>query len=178
ELRKQMLASIGRSPALESLTTLNSGWRDQILESAKAAGIFDSLTVGHQERYAQLLASIGKSPVMEQAFKDWKLKLPEGLVEQMAAYQAGLLADLASAVPVEADDEESDVWFGAESWSRLVWEMVTILKCAELMTAGMVTAKYGMDAPIPSMVLYLLGMVIAAGELAAHFAEDAFDGDD
>lgn len=175
QLHEQMNAAIGKSPALESMTTLSAGWREQILKSARAAGLYDTFTARNHERYSQLLASIGRSPAMEQAFKNWKLKLPEGLAEQMAAYQAGLLADLTSTIPAEADDDEVDkVWFGAESWSRLVWEMVTILKCAELITTGMTAARAELDAPFPDGVLYLLWIFIAAGELAAHFAKDAF----
>ncbi|MDX6589777.1 MAG: hypothetical protein QOI84_1051, partial [Solirubrobacterales bacterium] len=90
-----------------------------------------------------------------------------------------MLADIASWMPGDAvEDEADEVWFGAESWARLVWEMVTILKCAELMTAGMIGAKAKLGAPFPDGVLYLLAIFIAAGELAAHFAKDAFDSED
>lgn len=199
ERRKQILASVAKSSAL-AFTGQQEMMRDRILEAARRSQVFtafnepsrewrdqilknvdmSSLLGAHQhERLRQLIVSCMKSPAMEQAFQSWKLNLPLGFAEQMATYQAGLLANFASEVPADAAEGESgDAWFGAESWSRLVWEMVTILKCAELMTAGMVTAKYGMNAPIPGMALYLLGMFIAAGELAAHFAEDAFDGDD
>ena len=114
---------------------------------------------------------------MEQAFRSWEINLPPGIADQMAFFQAGLLADFASIAPVEVS-EEGEVWFGAESWSRLLFEMVAILKCAELMTAGMLAAKEGLGAPIPSAVMYLLYMFVAAGELAAHFAKDALDGTD
>jgi hypothetical protein len=97
----------------------------------------------------------------------------------MATFQTGLLADIASRIPADAtEDEANEVWFGAESWARLIWEMVTILKCAELMTAGMTAAKAKLGAPFPDGVLYLLWIFIAAGELAAHFAKDAFDPED
>jgi hypothetical protein len=70
-------------------------------------------------------------------------------------------------------DAADEVWLGADSWARLVWEMVAILKCAKLMTAGMTGAKMELNAPFPTGVIYLLAIFIAAGELAAHFAQPA-----
>jgi hypothetical protein len=172
-LNDQILKT-ARKPALEMLTGQSHQWRDRILEAFDASSILDSFSAQHRVRHQELLASIGKSSVLEQAFRGWKVNLPPGLADQMAFFQAGLLADLASTAPVEVS-EEGEVWFGAESWSRLHFEMVAILKCAELMTTGMLAAKGGLGAPIPSTVMYLLCMFIAAGELAAHFAKDALD---
>jgi hypothetical protein len=176
ETRGQILKTVGKQPALAAIAGQQREWQEQMLKAFKAPSGLSSLNSQQQERHRQLVASIGKSPAIEEAFRNWKVTLPPGLADQMANFQTGLLADIASSVPVGAVDDGSDeVWFGAESWSRLVWEMVTILKCAELTASGMVTAKYGLGAPIPSMVIYLLAMFIAAGELAAHLAEDAFE---
>jgi hypothetical protein len=171
-LSDQILKSARSSPALEMLTGQSHQWRGRIFEALDKSSVLDSFTAQHRTRHQELLASIGKSSAMEQAFRSWKTSFPPGLADQMAVFQAGLLADWASTAPDEVSEEEK-VWFGAESWSRLHFEMVAILKCAELMTAGMVAAKEGLGAPIPSAVMYLLYMFIAAGELAAHFAKDA-----
>jgi len=164
----------GRSPALAKLTGHNREWRDKVLQMVDASSILDSWSAQRQDRYRQLLAAVGNSAALDQAFKNWTIALPPGVADQMAAFQARLLANMASAAPAElVDEEQGEVWFGAESWSRLYFEMVTILRCAELMTAGMFAAKEGLGAPIPPAVLYLLYMFIAAGELAAHLAKDA-----
>jgi hypothetical protein len=170
----QILKTARSSPALEMFTGQSHQWRGKIFEALDKSSVLDSFTAQHRARHQELLASIGKSSAMEHAFKNWKINFPPGLADQMAVFQAGLLADWASTAPVEVS-EEGEVWFGAESWSRLLFEMVVILKCAELMTAGMFAAKEGLGAPIPSAVMYLLYMFIAAGELAAHFAKDALD---
>jgi hypothetical protein len=176
--REQLLAAVGRSPALAAITGRQHEWQDQMLKAFEASSVLDSLNLQQQERHRQLVEAIGMSPAIEQAFANWKVTLAPGLVDQMAAFQTGVLADIAARIPDYAvEDEADEVWFGAESWARLVWEMVTILKCAELMTAGMTAAKAKLGAPFPDGVLYLLWIFIAAGELAAHFAKDAFEDD-
>jgi hypothetical protein len=173
-MRDQILKAVGKSSALETFTGQSRKWQEQVLKAADTSSALDSFSAQQRDRHRHLLAAVGKSPALEQAFRNWKMTLPSGLADQMAVFQAGLLADMASAAPVEVvDEEQGEVWFGAESWSRLYFEMVTILKCAELMTAGMTAAKGGLGAPIPAAVLYLLFMFIAAGELAAHLAKDA-----
>jgi hypothetical protein len=177
--REQLLAAVGKSPALMAFTGRQREWQEQMLKAFNASSVLASLDLQQRERHRQLVESIGKSSAIQQAFANWKVTLPPGLVDQMATFQAGLLADIASRIPADAtEDEANEVWLGAESWARLVWEMVTILKCAELMTAGMTAAKAKLGAPFPDGVLYLLWIFVAAGELAAHFARDAFSEDD
>lgn len=92
----------------------------------------------------------------------------------IARYAAGVIAEAEAAVDAtsEADfsDDEGGVWFGVESWSALVWELVTLLKALEFITTGMWAAKGVLKAPIPISVLYLASMAVVAGELAARFA--------
>jgi hypothetical protein len=172
--RDQILSAVGKSPALAAITGRQHEWQDQILKALKASSVLDSLNLRQQERHRQLVEALGRSPAIEQAFTNWKVTLPPGLVDQMVAFQTRMLADIAARIPDDTvADEPDEVWFGADSWARLVWEMVAILKCAELMTAGMTGAKMELNAPIPSGVIYLLAIFIAAGELAAHFAQPA-----
>ncbi|MFL5897700.1 MAG: hypothetical protein ACJ76D_04460 [Solirubrobacterales bacterium] len=171
--RDQLLSVVGKSPALAAITGRQHEWRDQILKAFKASSVFDSLNLQQQERHRQLVEAIGKSPALEQVFANWKVTLPPGLVNQMAVFQIGMLTDIAAPIPDTVEGEADKVWFGAESWARLVWEMVAILKCVELMTAGMTGAKMELNAPTPRGVIYLLAIFIAAGELAAHFAQPA-----
>jgi hypothetical protein len=174
QIRERALLAVGKSLALEAFTSRSTEWREQILRSARTSGLLDSLNSRQQEFQDQLLASIDTSRAMERMYRNWKLRLPSGLAEQMVSYQARLIADFASETQVGVVDEEStEAWFGAESWDRLVWEMVTILKCAELMAAGMTAAKAKLGAPFPDAILYLLWIFIAAGELAAHLTKGA-----
>jgi hypothetical protein len=174
----QILKSTGSSPILEIATGQSRQWRDQILKSLNASSALN-LFGGRDRQLQQIVATMGQSSAMELAYRSWKVSLPIGIANQMAAFQADLLVDLASGTQGDgAADDEGEVWFGAESWSRLLFEMVAILRCAELMTTGLVTAKEGLGAPVPAAVLYLLYMFIAAGELAAHFAKDALAGID
>jgi hypothetical protein len=177
--RKQILATVGKSPALAAIIGHQREWQEQMLKTFEASAALSSLSFQQQERHRQLVEAIGNSPAIEQAFANWKVTLSPGLLGQMVTFQSELLVDIASRIPPDAiEDETDEVWFGADSWARLVWEMVAILKCAELMTAGMTAAKAKLGAPFPDGVLYLLWIFIAAGELAAHFANDAFSSEE
>ena len=125
------------------------------------------------------LSSIG-------ALGDWRSIVSPGFTKALSGYEDGLLARYAAGVVAEAeavadsapefdleDDAEQAIWLGAESWSALVHDLVTTLKAVELITAGMVGAKEGLDAPIPTGVMILIYMAIASAEFAAHLAAPA-----
>lgn len=175
----RILKAAGRSRTFETFTGQNGMWLGQVQKTMGDSAFFASFGPHQLGRHRQLLAAVGKSPAIENAFRSWKVTLPVGMAEQMANFQSRILADVVIELPPFIDEEDSDQpWFGEESWSRLVFHMVAILKAAELMTAGMAGAKMELHAPVPSGVIYLLGIFIAAGELAAHFAEPAAKGRD
>ncbi len=110
------------------------------------------------------------------------VKVPAGFYESLRLYEDGLFSRLAAGVVAEAEavaaddaevavDENDVVWLGAESWTVLVWELLTILKALELVTAGMWVARGAFKAPVSSSALYLASMALVAGEFAGRFAE-------
>jgi hypothetical protein len=165
--------AIRSSGVMDSFTAGQNGkWLEYVRGTLNSSTLFASFGAQQQERHRQLLAAVGKSPAIEQAFHAWKVTLPPGVAEQMADFQSRVLAEAAIESPPFVDEESvAEPWLGEESWFRLVFHMVAVLKCVELVTAPMTGAKMGLKAPIPSGVLYLLAIFIAAGELAAHFAD-------
>jgi hypothetical protein len=110
------------------------------------------------------------------------INVPLGFYKSLRVYEDGLLSRYAAGVVAEAEgvaaesidvdlDEDGAVWFGAESWSALVWELVTILKVLELTTTGMWAAKGLLKAPVPIGILYVTSVALVAGELAGRLAE-------
>lgn len=169
-----ILKAIGGSGALEAFTGRNGKWLEQVQKTVENSAFFAPFGAQQKERHHQLLAAVGKSPAIEQAFRSWKVTLPPGMAERMASYQARVLADvIVDSPPYVGEDGFGAPWFGEESWSQMVFHLIAILRCAEWLMAAMVAARGGLKAPIPMAVLYLLGLAIATGELAAHFAEPA-----
>lgn len=169
-----ILKAIRGSGVMDSFSGQTGKWLEYVRSTFDSSALFASFGAQEEARHRQLLAAVGRSPAIEQAFRVWQVTLPPGMAEQMADFQNRVLAEAAIESPPHAyEGNFVEPWFGEESWSRLVFHMVALLKCAELVTAGMAGAKMGLNAPIPSGVLYLLAVFIAAGELAAHFAEPA-----
>ncbi len=169
-----VLKAIADSGVLGAFGGQNGKWLEQVRSTFDNSAVLASFGAQQKERHRELLAAVGGSPAIELAFRTWQVTMPPGMAERMAEFQGRVLAEAAVGSPPLADKETlAEPWFGEESWSKLVFHMVAVLKCAEMITAGMTGAKMGLNAPIPSGVLYLLAIVLAAGELAAHFAEPA-----
>ncbi len=171
---ERLLETLKGTGVFDAFTGQSGKWLEQVRKTFDSTALFASLGFEQQERHRQLLAAVGGSPAIEEAFRTWQVTFPPGVAERMADFQSRVLAEAAAeSSPDLAEEAYNGPWFGEESWSRLVFHMVAVLKCAELATAGMTGAKMGLRAPIPSGVLYLLAIVLAVGELAAHFAEPA-----
>jgi hypothetical protein len=55
-------------------------------------------------------------------------------------------------------------WFGARSWSSLLWELSVLLHGFEALLVCMAAARECLDAPVPTAVLYLAGTLVVLGQ--------------
>ncbi|MHB1570674.1 MAG: hypothetical protein ACYC0H_15920 [Solirubrobacteraceae bacterium] len=125
----------------------------------------------NQERVTALFDSSALRILRDDPTRWGAFVTPE-VIAQVDAYQDELIdrvADASNADSVE-DGSESGAWFGALSWTGLLWEIEGIIKALEVLTAGLTAANMLESVP-PTVLIALLLMLCTAAEFALWLAK-------
>ena len=142
----------------------------------RAIDVIDSptmrLILGNQQRISLVFQSPLLRLLREQPAR-WDALVTPSVVAQVESYQADLIVRVAEASESEQEEGgQAPAWFGAPSWSVLLWEIEGLLKALEVLTSALTAGKMALDAPIPTAVIALLLMLCAAAEFSLWLAKN------
>jgi hypothetical protein len=158
--RQRALNEAVNTPAIQKAMKARSEMiRSSIYEQIDFKKLSPSLKQLMQEQSETVRQMLDSSSIRK-AIANINFTLPEGLVDQIAAYRDQLAAE------VIANAEAADPEVAEERVGRLAEERESIIKCLRRIGIVLEGFSYLPESPIPPLVGFLILLLAALGEVA------------